>query len=108
MAKYNDITIQRLRYYDNIGLFSPAKIDHETGYRYYTKEQVRELENIQKLQYIGFKLAEIKQLFSNSSNQTFKELLPQKLTAFEEREKNTTFKLSKKECSGYKILLTKA
>lgn len=86
MAKYNDITIQRLRYYDNIGLLSPAKTDSDTGYRYYTKEQVRDLENIQRLQYAGFKLAEIKSLYENQDTLQIESFLFQKLEQIEERQ----------------------
>ena len=30
---------QTLRYYDRIGLLTPAKVDEWTGYRYYEEEQ---------------------------------------------------------------------
>ncbi|MFD1066530.1 MerR family DNA-binding transcriptional regulator [Oceanobacillus locisalsi] len=34
-AKLNNISIQSLRYYDKIDLFTPAFIDPESNYRYY-------------------------------------------------------------------------
>lgn len=60
MAKLNNVSVQRLRYYDNIGLFSPAHINEQSNYRYYTSEQSAHLAIIKQLQYIGLSLLEIK------------------------------------------------
>jgi DNA-binding transcriptional MerR regulator len=39
-SKINKITVKTLRHYDEIGLLKPAHIDIETGYRYYSSEQL--------------------------------------------------------------------
>lgn len=39
-AKLKKITIKALRYYEKIGIFVPAYINEETGYRYYKMEQM--------------------------------------------------------------------
>ncbi|MDF9824182.1 DNA-binding transcriptional MerR regulator [Breznakia sp. PF5-3] len=86
MAKLNNLTIQRLRYYDNIGLFSPVYIDETSKYRYYEKSQSRLLEKIQSLQYIGFSLHEIKLLLQDN-NQNFETLLDKKMMILDEKER---------------------
>jgi DNA-binding transcriptional MerR regulator len=35
-----------LQYYDEIGLFKPARIDPQTGYRYYSAKQLPRLNRI--------------------------------------------------------------
>ncbi|AIQ47318.1 hypothetical protein R70723_16535 [Paenibacillus sp. FSL R7-0273] len=46
MAKLFQIDIRTLRYYDEIGLFTPASVDVHTGYRYYSIEQFESLNTI--------------------------------------------------------------
>ena len=48
-----------LRYYDQIGLFGPARTDDMTGYRYYNSTQLPELNRIISLKEMGFSLEEI-------------------------------------------------
>ena len=79
MAKLNNVSIQRLRYYDSIGLFSPAHINKQSHYRYYEYEQSTHLAIIKQLQYIGLTLLEIKNLFENSSHKTIEEQLATKM-----------------------------
>lgn len=59
-SKLVNISVKTLRYYDDIDLFKPADVDLFTGYRYYKKEQIKDLELINKLKMIGFSLEEIK------------------------------------------------
>lgn len=59
-SKLVNISVKTLRYYDDIDLFKPADVDLFTGYRYYRKEQIKDLELINKLKMIGFSLEEIK------------------------------------------------
>lgn len=61
MAKKSQLSIQRLRYYDKIGLLVPAFTDPTSGYRYYKTAQEEQLNLIQALQYMGFS-------FKNSNN----------------------------------------
>ncbi|MDH6367793.1 DNA-binding transcriptional MerR regulator [Breznakia blatticola] len=77
MAKLNDVSIQRLRYYDSIGMLSPAYVDPDSKYRYYEKEQSGILLQIQRLQYIGFSLDEIKVMLK-SSNLDYEAILKEK------------------------------
>lgn len=62
------VSIRTLRYYDEIDLFKPMEIDLFTGYRYYTEEQLYDLEIINKLKSVGFTLDEIKANWNHFTN----------------------------------------
>lgn len=66
ISKIFDIPQQTLRYYDKIGLFSPAYINPETGYRYYTLIQLQQLLHIKTLKNINLSISDIKD-FGNSN-----------------------------------------
>ena len=59
VASLYDITVQTLRHYDKIGLFRPEVINPETGYRYYSILQLRQLEYILFLRQLQLLLPEI-------------------------------------------------
>ena len=52
-------TIKTLRYYDKIGLLKPSQVNGENNYRYYTTEQLYELQKIMALKQMGFSIGEI-------------------------------------------------
>jgi DNA-binding transcriptional MerR regulator len=56
------VTIKTLRYYDELGLLKPAKIDSYTGYRYYSADQLPRLHRIIALKDMGLSLEEIARL----------------------------------------------
>ena len=62
LAKMMGISADTLRYYDEIGLFAPNQISPETGYRYYSADQVTYLARIMELKQYGFSLNEIKEI----------------------------------------------
>ena len=49
-AKYNQISVQALRYYESIDLIHPIEIDPFTNYRYYHIKQSAVIDNIQFFQ----------------------------------------------------------
>ena len=49
MAKLCQMSTKALRYYDKIDLIKPAYIDEETGYRYYTEDQITAIMRIKVL-----------------------------------------------------------
>lgn len=62
IAKIVHISIDALRYYDEIGLLKPCQINEATRYRYYSKEQVGELLFIVEMKGYGFSLDAIREL----------------------------------------------
>lgn len=53
---------QTLRYYDQVGLLRPARVDKWSGYRYYDEKQVVDFVKIRNLQAADFSIEEIKAL----------------------------------------------
>lgn len=68
VADMFDISIRGLRLYDKMDLFKPEYIDEQTGYRYYTAEQLPLLNTILVFKSIGIKLIDIKNLVDNGIN----------------------------------------
>ena len=58
-SKLSRVSIRMLRHYDDIGLLPPAEIDHFTGYRYYSPDQLPVIGRITALKDMGFQLADI-------------------------------------------------
>jgi len=65
IAELFGLSVQALRYYDQIGLFSPHERDQDTGYRYYLQTQVYRLANIVYLRKQGYSIKEIKDYLDN-------------------------------------------
>lgn len=61
-SKLSQVPVKTLRYYDEIGLFSPARVDQFTGYRQYTFDQLSRLNRILALKDLGFSLEQITRL----------------------------------------------
>ena len=45
-SKLKNVSIKALRYYEKIGIFKPAYIDPQSGYRYYSPAQLFDLDVI--------------------------------------------------------------
>lgn len=65
-SKIAQVSGRLLRYYDEIGLLAPQHTDTQTGYRYYTIEQLPRLNRILALKDLGFSLDQIVQLLRNA------------------------------------------
>ena len=64
IAAFFNVSVRALRLYEKKEIIRPAKIDAETGYRYYTADQVQQLNSLIELQSLGFTLSEIKAILS--------------------------------------------
>lgn len=60
------ISTRMLRHYDKLGLFKPGEIDHFTGYRYYTLDQLPRLNRLLALKDLGFSLEQIAHLLNEN------------------------------------------
>ncbi|MEO1686065.1 MAG: MerR family transcriptional regulator [Cyanobacteria bacterium J06631_12] len=61
-SKIAQVPASVLRYYNDIGLFVPVQSDLKTGYRYYSVDQLGQLNRILALKELGLALGQIKQL----------------------------------------------
>ena len=56
------VSARLLRFYDEIGLFVPANVDAQSGYRFYTVAQLAELNRILVLKDLGFELEQVRDI----------------------------------------------
>ncbi len=61
-ARIGRVSIATLRHYDQYGLLKPSALDPDTGYRYYTLDQLARLNRILALKELGFPLDQIVRL----------------------------------------------
>src|SRR5574340_87125 len=55
-SRISRLSVKTLRYYDQIGLLKPARVDPATGYRYYELDQLARLNRILALKDLGLTL----------------------------------------------------
>lgn len=77
-SKLTKVSVRMLRYYDEAGLFKPAKIDDFTGYRYYSAKQIPQINLIVSLRDMGFNIADIAVIIKENSNEKLEEILKAK------------------------------
>lgn len=59
-ARLSQVSVVTLRYYDEVDLLKPVKVDTFTGYRLYSADQLPRLNRILALKDLGFSLEQIK------------------------------------------------
>lgn len=65
-SRLSFVTVKTLRYYDEIGLLKPVRVDRFTGYRYYSADQLPRLNYIIALKDLGLSLDEIALLIQDN------------------------------------------
>jgi DNA-binding transcriptional MerR regulator len=58
-SRLTRVSVKTLRYYDELGLIKPARVDELTGYRYYDLGQYERLNRVLALRDLGFSLESI-------------------------------------------------
>jgi len=59
-ARLSQVSVVTLRYYDEMDLLKPVKVDAFTGYRFYSADQLPRLNRILALKDLGFSLEQIR------------------------------------------------
>ncbi len=70
LAQLTGLTVRTLRYYDQIGLYSPSGYS-DSGYRLYSESDLSRLQQILALKELGLALDEIKSILSDSGYNPF-------------------------------------
>ena len=65
-SKLSRVSIRMLRHYDRLRLLNPAAVDPQSGYRYYSAEQLPRLNRIVALKDLGFRLEQIAPLLEEN------------------------------------------
>jgi len=85
-SRFSRISVKMLRHYDDLGLLHPARVDAETGYRYYSADQLPHLNRILALKDLGFSLEQIAGLLKDDlSNDEFRGMLKLKRAEVQQR-----------------------
>lgn len=85
LSKYQNISKQTLIFYDKIGLFRPAYVDPNNGYRYYSSKQIDYLDTILIMKKIGLSLREIRDLMQHYTIDSSLVFLRKQLTDIDRR-----------------------
>ncbi|KNZ40492.1 MerR family transcriptional regulator [Acetobacterium bakii] len=101
-SKICKITVKTLRYYDEVGLVTPAFIDAENGYRYYTNDQLVIVHQVVSLRQMGFSIDEISAMLKHENvdgilEQRKSELVGQLKNVKDQLSRINHFILEKKE-----------
>src|ERR1700756_2870180 len=59
-ATMTHLSVKTLRHYHQVGLLEPAQVDSETGYRYYTLEQLPTAQLIRRLRDLQMPIADVR------------------------------------------------
>lgn len=84
MADFFGISRKAMRIYEKKGIIKPVKVDDENGYRYYSAEQVQQLNALLELKALGFSLDEIKMVIDGQkAKEPLLEMLKKKRRAWQ-------------------------
>lgn len=75
VAKIRNVNVQSLRYYEKLGILIPAYINPDTGYRYYSLEQIMILDTIILCIDLGIPLKDLKNYVDGDDQLEFERLL---------------------------------
>jgi DNA-binding transcriptional MerR regulator len=85
-SRLTRVSIRMLRHYDELGLLPPARIDPESGYRFYSADQLPRLNRILALQDLGFSLEQVGRLLEqNPSTEQLHGMLLMKQAQLQEK-----------------------
>jgi DNA-binding transcriptional MerR regulator len=80
-ARITQVSIKTLRHYDAMGLLRPAHIDPESGYRFYSMDQIVDMLHLLALKDCGFGLEKISHLMRQHDAPAIERLLRERITA---------------------------
>lgn len=75
LAKIRNVNVQSLRYYEKLGILIPAYVSPESGYRYYSLEQIMILDTIILCVDLGIPLKALKRYVNANGELEFEHLL---------------------------------
>ena len=75
VAKLFRLSLGTLRHYETLGILTPAWVDPDSGYRYYSAEQFECLNTIRYLRMLDFSLEQIAAFLQNRDTEKMREML---------------------------------
>ena len=93
IADFFGISRKAMRLYEKKGIIKPVKVDTTNGYRYYSAEQVQQLNALIELKALCFSLDEIKMIIDCKTSKTpLLEMLEKKRQAWQEAIDSAKYK----------------
>ena len=68
VTKILGVTRKTILVYEDMGLLTPAVKDEESGYRYYSADNMMQIRSIKSLQALGLSLKEVKEYYYDTEN----------------------------------------
>ena len=93
IADFFGVSRKAMRLYEKKGIIKPVKVDAANGYRYYSAEQLQQLNALLELKALGFSLDEIKMIIEGKTAKTpLLEMLEKKRKAWQEAIDSAKYK----------------
>ncbi len=93
IADFFGISRKAIRLYEKKGIIKPVKVDPTNNYRYYSAEQVQQLNALLELKALGFSLDEIKKIIDGKTAKALLlEMLEKKRRAWQEAMNSAIYK----------------
>ncbi len=71
-ARIVGLTASALRFYDDVGILRPERVDAQTGYRFYSDSQVASAHRLSQLRDIGMPLADVTRFFGSDNAESLR------------------------------------
>lgn len=98
IAEFFGVSRKAIRLYEKKGIIKPVKVDAVNGYRYYSADQVQQLNALLELKAMGFSLDEIKTVIDGeTTKEQLLAVLEKKRQAWQETVDAASYKM---ECLG--------
>lgn len=92
-SKIGKVSTKMLRHYDKIGLLKPEYINPENRYRFYSKNQIKDILMINRLKVYRFSLEEISEVLQKNDLSYLKGKIEQKVLELTEEIKSSQYLL---------------
>ncbi|SKC83707.1 MerR family transcriptional regulator [Maledivibacter halophilus] len=92
-SKIGKVSTKMLRHYDKIGLLKPEYINPENRYRFYSKNQIKDVLLINRLKLYRFSLEEIREVLEKDNPSYLKRKMEEKISELTEEISNSRYLL---------------
>lgn len=94
IAEFFGVSRKAIRLYEKKGIIKPVEVDAQNGYRYYSADQVQQLNALLELKALGFSLDEIKTVMDGGmSKEVLLNALDKKQQAWQETMNVAQYKM---------------
>ena len=93
IAEFFGVSRKAIRLYEKKGIIKPVRVDASNGYRYYSAEQIQQLNALLELKALGFSLDEIKTVIDGkATKELLLKMLEKKQQAWQETMNSAKYK----------------